>query len=180
MAKRPLTSQEQVLVGLGALLVLLLVAYAVVTGITRDDYRTAKRSLINAQKEYRDALDLRDRYQRLGRDIEERKRHIAQRDPNFDLLTFIGEVEGKAAFGHQSVTSPIRRSFANEKYLRTRVTFTYGDKSLRDVVRFLTEIENPKHGIIINYIELEADQATGQKFTMRLGVSAISELRSEP
>ena len=176
--KRRLTPQEQVLIGLGALVVLLLVVSAVITGVTRDSFRAAKRSLLKAQDDYKEAVALRERYERLGRQIEEQKSRIAQLDPNFDLLGFIGTVESglKPPFDHKSVTSPIQREFAG-KYTRTRVTYVFEGKGLDAIVKFLYEIENPKHGIIISNIKLDLnDKDEGKRFTMTITFSVVTEL----
>jgi hypothetical protein len=176
--KRRLTPQEQVLIGLGALVVLLLVVYAVITGVTRDSFRAAKRALIKAQVEYKDAVGLHERYDRLGFQIEEQKRRIAQLDPNFDLLAFIDKVESglNPPFEHKSVTSPIQREFAG-KYTRTRVTYVYENKDLDEIRKFLYEIENPEHGIIISNVKLDLkDKDEGERFTMTITFSVVTEL----
>jgi hypothetical protein len=176
--KRRLTPQEQVLIGLGALVVLLLLVSAVITGVTRNSFRAAKRSLLRAQDEYKQAVTLHERYDRLGSQIEEQKSRIAQRDPNFDLLGFIGKVESeiKPPLEHQSVTSPIQREFAG-KYTRTRVTYVYDSKDLDSIRKFLYEIENPEHGIIISNIKLDTkDKDEGKLFTMTITFSIVTEL----
>jgi hypothetical protein len=176
--KRRLTPQEQVLIGLGALVVMLLVVYAVITGLTRDSFRAAKRALLKAQDEYKEAVALHERYDRLGRQIEEQKSRIAQRDPSFDLLAFIGKVESGLSppFEHKSVTSPIQREFAG-KYTRTRVTYVYDSKELDEIRKFLYEIENPEHGIIISNIKLDLkDKDEGKLFTMAITFSVVTEL----
>jgi hypothetical protein len=178
--KRRFTPQEQVLIGLGALVVLLLLVYAGWRWVTSDSFGAAQTSLINAEGNYNDAVAMRRKYEQDGRQIEDRKRRIAQADPDFDLPTFIGGVEEKLAFHHGTVPSEVRSPFAGDKYLLTRVAFTYTGKSLDEIVRFLSHIENPEHGIIINRIKIEADAGTGTKFTMGLTVSAITELRTEP
>ena len=178
--KRRFTPQEQVLIGLGALVVLLLLVYAGWRWVTRDSFRADQRSLIKAEADYNGAVAMRRRYEQDGRQIEDRKRRIAQTDPDFDLPSFIGGVEELLTFPHGTVPSEVRNPFANDKYLLTRVAFTYTGKSLDEIIGFLSHIENPKHGIIINRIKLEANKITGAKFTMGLTVSAITELRTEP
>ena len=63
--RRRLTLQEQVLIGLGALVVLLLLVYAVISGLTGGRFGDAKRSLLRAKREYRDAVRLREDYEPL-------------------------------------------------------------------------------------------------------------------
>jgi hypothetical protein len=175
--RRRLTVQEQLLIGLGALVVLLLLVYAMISGLTGGRFGDAKTSLLKAKREYRDAVKLREDYERWGREIEERKNRIAQQDPGFDLPSFIAGVERdlKPAFNHKSVTSPTRRPLAGGKYSRTRLTYIYDSKSIGDIVRYLYEIENPKHGIIITSIKLRTrDETVGDSFTMTITLSVVT------
>ena len=176
--KRRFTPQEQVLIGLGALVIVLLLVYAVIAGLTGDRFRDAKRSLLKAEREYKDAVGLHEDHERLGREIEDRKLRIAQRNPNFDLPSFIGKVERelKPPFEHKRVTSPIRREFAG-KYTRTRITYIYDRKDIAGIIRFLYEIEDPKHGIIITSVKLlTRDETVGKLFTLTVTLSVVTEL----
>ena len=175
--RRRLTLQEQLLIGLGALVVLLLLVYAVISGLTGGKFGDAKRSLLRAKREYRDAVRLREDYERRGQEIEERKNRIAQQDPSFDLPSFIAGVERalKPAFGHKSVTSPTRRPFAGGKYTRTRLTYIYDAKKIGDIVRYLYEIEDPERGIIIMSIKLRTrNETVGDTFTMTITLSVVT------
>jgi len=174
--KRRLTAQEQMLIWLGGLVILLLLVYAAVTGATRPGLGRARQTLEGAEDDYKAALALRERYQQLGRLIDERKQRIAQRDPNFDLLSFIGEVERDLKFEHRSVTSPVRNTFAGGKYTRLRVTYVYDDKWIGEIVKFLHRIENPEHGIIIsNFHLVSRDKDEGEKFTASITFSVVTE-----
>jgi hypothetical protein len=173
---RRLTQQEQLLIVLGGLVVLLLIVYGLITGITRQDYTGAKASLDQARRGYKEAVELRGEYKRLGHLIDTRKLEIAQQDPNFDLTAFIDRIENRLVppFTHSRVTSAIQESFAGGKYTGTRITYTYQSKSIGDIVRFLYEIENPESSIIITNIKLLADEGTGTHFTMTVTFSIVT------
>jgi hypothetical protein len=173
--RRRFTQQEQLLIVLGALVVLLLLVYGVITGVTRSAYGNAKESLKEAKKSREAAIDLRQRYEAFGREIEIRKERISQQNRNFDLGSFIGEVEAELNFPHKVVTSPSQRDFAGGKYTGTRITYTYDGKRLADIVKFLYKIEDPNNGIIITNIKLVADEATGTRFTMTIILSVVTE-----
>jgi len=176
--KRQFTPQEQLLIGLGALVVVLLIGYALITGITGGKFGAARRSLTKAEKNYKQAIELHQRYERLGRQIEERKVLIARQDPNFDLPTFIGKVEAalSPAFTHKSVTSPSHRVFA-EKYTRTQVSYVFDSKKLGAIQKFLYEIEDPRNGIIITSVKIGTkDKARGKLFNMTIRFSVVAEL----
>lgn len=127
-------------------------------------------------------MEKREEFEQLGRRIEDRKRRIAQRDPNFDLLTFIGEVEREVTppFEHASVTSPYQHTFI-DKYTLTRVTYLYEKKYLGEIVSFLYRIEDPEQGIIISNVEISiADGGFGDRFTLRITFSVVTELFAGP
>ncbi len=174
--RRRFTQQEQLLIVLGALVVLLLLVYGVITGVTRSAYAEAKESVREAKKAHTAAVDLREQYERRGREIEVRKKRISQQDRDFDLGSFIAEVEAELNFAHRGATSPSGRDFAGGKYTGTRITYTYEGKSLKDIIRFLYKIEDPSRGIIITNIKLVvADEATGTHFTMTITLSVVTE-----
>ncbi len=173
--RRRFTQQEQLLIVLGALVVLLLLVYGVITGVTRSAYGDAEKSLGKAKDAYKGAVSLRREYERFGREIEIRKERISQQDANFDLGSFIGDIEAELKFPHKGATSPSGRDFAGGKYTGTRITYTYDNKSLKDIVRFLYRIEDPSRGIIITNIKLVTDEATGTRFTMTITLSVVTE-----
>jgi len=181
--KRRLTPQEQVLVGLGGLVIVLLLAYAAITGMTRGDFRLVKQSLERAEGDYKEAVEKRQEYEQLGRRIEERKSRIAQRDPDFDLLSHIGKVEHRldSPFEHASVTSPYQHMFGGNKYTLTRVTYLYEKKQIGGIIGFLYRIEDPEQGIIISNVEITtADGGAGEYFTLRITFSVVTELLAGP
>lgn len=175
--RRRLTQQEQLLIVLGALVVLLLLVYGVITGVTRSAYGDAEKSLDQAKEAHQDAIDLRRKYEQLGREIEVRKERISSQDTTFDLGSFIAEVEGSFTppFEHKGATSPSDQNFAGDKYTRTRITYTYEAKRLDDIIQFLYKIEDPTRGIIITNIKLVTDEATGTRFTMTITLSVVTE-----
>jgi hypothetical protein len=159
--RRRLTQQEQLLIVLGALVVLLLLVYGVITGATRSAYGDAEKSLDQAKKAHQDAIDLRRKYEQLGREIEVRKERISSQDTKFDLGSFIAEVEASFTppFEHKGATSPSDQNFAGDKYTRTRITYTYEGKRLDDITN----------------IKLVTDEATGTRFTMTITLSVVTE-----
>jgi hypothetical protein len=179
--KRRLTQQEQLLIGLGALVIVLLFAYAVVTGVTGGDFRRAKTSLKKAREEYRAAVALRERFEALNAAIEARKQRIAQQETGFDLSDFIGRTESelKPRFSHSNASPPQQRPLAGGKYVRTRIEFTYSKKSIESIIEFLYRLENPELGVIISSIHIESDDPSkGDAFNMKIRLSVIEELKN--
>ena len=76
--KRRLTPQEQVLIGLGALVVVLLLAYAALTGVMREDFRTARRNLGTAKENHNEARELRQEYEQWWADCRSSSTSIAR------------------------------------------------------------------------------------------------------
>lgn len=177
--KRRLTQQEQTLVSLGALVVVLLLAYAVVTGATSTDFRNAKTSLKTARREYREAVHLREDFENLNALIEERKRRIAQQERGFDLSAFIGRTESELTprFSHGDVSAPQQNTLAGGKYLRTRIEFKYAKKHIGSIIDFLYKLENPQLGVIISKLEIQSeDPDKGDTFRMDVRLSVIEAL----
>jgi hypothetical protein len=179
---RRLTQQEQLLIGLGILVVVLLLALAIVGWITGKDFRDAKNALKTAKSEYQAAVTLRTQFDMLNARIDERKRRIAQQERGFDLSDFIGRTESELTprFAHGDASPPQQRPLVGGKYLRTRIEFTYDKKDIESVIRFLYRIEDPARGVIISRIDLEnEDPLKGDTFRMVIRLSVIEELATD-
>ena len=180
--RRQLTSQERLLLALGALVIVLLLGYAVISGQVGEQTSGARRRLATAKADYKSAVDLVEDYDRKGRLIEERKERIARKPSNFDLPTFITDIEKTIGtrFQPASVGRPTVVPMAAGKYTLTRVKYTYKDKTIGDIVRYLYDIENPENGIIISNVLIQTvNEAEGDKFQMVITLSVVTQISAE-
>jgi len=179
--RRQLTSQERLLLALGALVVVLLSGYAVISGQVGEQTQSARRALNTAKADYQAAVDLVKDYERKGKLIEERKESIIQRDPNFDLASFVTSVEEKVrSRSEPTVGRPTIVPLASGKYTLTRIKYTYKDKTLADIVSYLYDIENPENGIIISNVLIQAvNPDEGNKFQMVITLSVVTQVAAE-
>jgi hypothetical protein len=182
LMRRQLTSQERLLIALGALIVVLLLGYAVISGEIGSRTDAAERRLTTARDNYRDAVDLVEDYINKGRLIEEHKERIKEHESNFDLASHVTSIEDNITppFRPKDVRRPTMVPLAGGKYTLTRMTYTYQDKSIDDIVRFLYQIEDPGQGIIISNILIQTEnERTGDSFRVVISLSVVTQVEGD-
>ncbi|MBN1916403.1 MAG: hypothetical protein JW889_00725 [Verrucomicrobia bacterium] len=175
-----LTPQERLLAALGALVVVLLLGYAIISGQLNAMTSEAARKRDTAKSHYQEAVNLVSDYERKGRLIEERKERI-QETSDFDLPTFVTDIAARMRprFEPKAVGRATSIPLAQGKYLLTRIKYTYADKSIDDIVNYLYGIEDPVEGVIISNVLIQTANEVGDKFNMVIMLSVVTQAAPE-
>ena len=178
MEKRKLTNWQKGVIAIGAFIIILFLFY--LFGISPLKYKMqilVKREIPESRKNYETAIEIKNRYLLLQKELPILKSKIAQRSEEFDLSAFVTDVQNKLDFIPARVETP-RETTINGKYKKQRVTYTYQNKTLEKIVEYLYEIENPEHAIIIESLRIDPDRV-GKKFTINITMSVISSIEGK-
>ena len=176
--RRQLTPQERLLVALGALVIVLLLGLAVISGQIGAQTNEARRTRDTAKKNHAEAVRLVENYNHAGRLIEEHKERIKSKVADTDLATLVTKIEDamQPRFQPNKVDRPTIEQLANGKYTLTRIKYTYTDKTMSAIVSYLYQIEDPQNGIIISNVLLQTPRDDeGETFQMVITLSVVTE-----
>ncbi len=178
MEKKKLTNWQKGFIAIGAFIIILFLFYMFgISPFKRDMRILVKREIPERRQEYETAIEIKNRYLLLQKELAILKSQIAQRSKDFDLGDFMATVRKKLGFIPTSET--LRESTMDEKYREQKATYAYQNKTLGELVDYLYEIENPEHAIIIETLTIDPDDREGKKFIINIRMSVISSIEEK-
>ncbi len=117
------------------------------------------RATVNAMtKEYEETRKIQSQYNTLKRETDPVMKRILQRRKDFDLSAFVAETEQKQNFS-RTREIPVRPT-AYGDFEKRSSTFLYDDKSINQIVEFVTGIEKPENVIGIEFLRVTPKSAS--------------------
>jgi hypothetical protein len=142
----------------------------------RESLANLKSSVRAMQGELEELRTIESQYNRLTVETEPVMNRLDRRRKDFDLSAFVAETENRLNF-IRTREIPLRPTTHGD-FEKRSATFIYSDKTLRQIVEFLQEIENPDNVVGIETLRITPKSAT-ERSLLELNVRLFTVVRTK-
>ena len=175
MAKEFSQRERNIIVAGGIVLVAFLVVWFVLLP-KREALGTLKAEVRDMQGKLGELRKIESQYNRLQTETAPVMNRLDRRRKDFDLSAFVAETENRMNFTRaREIPS---RPTTHGDFEKRSATFIYSDKTLRQIVEFLQEIENPDNVVGIETLRITPKSAT-ERSLLELYVKLFTVVRTK-
>lgn len=175
MPKKFSQRERNIIIAGGIFLVGFLVVWFVLLP-KREALATLKSEVRDMREKLQELSKIESQYKRLTVETKPVMDRLDRRRKDFDLSAFVAETENRLNFTRaREIPS---RPTTHGDFERRSATFIYSDKTLRQIVEFLQEIEKPDNVVGIETLRITPKSAT-ERSLLELYVKLFTVVRTK-
>lgn len=176
---RKLSKREQVLIGVGLCLALILGLSELVFRPLWTRHSELIRKIERTERDLSQIQALFTRFRKFDSLLADIERRLIQKGDKFSLFSFLEESARKAGVKDRLVAMTPSQSSTVEGYQKLEIAIRFEDLTMEQMVKFLKEVENAPRFIRVD--QLRVDRSTGKsdrvQFSGKLVTFAVKEVQ---